>query len=339
MFKIWRGNLSVPTTSIPDFKCLSFCLASGLALACTSPVMAADAFDPPEWAYPVMEEGRGRGPDDGTLHSVEGSDLQLTQTQINNRFGPVDWYPDEHPAMPEIVAHGRQPDAWACALCHLPSGSGHPESANLAGLSSGYIVQQLKDFQSGARKSGYPGRPGIMITIAQAMTDEDMREAADYFESLPQVKWNEVIETEMVPQTYVGAGNMRHALPGGGMEPIGSRIVEIPTDSEHAELRDPHSPFVAYVPPGAIAKGEELAATGGNGKTFQCAMCHGLELKGTSVVPGIAGRSPIHLARQMMDMQTGARAGEYAVLMLGMVPNLSEEDILNLSAYIGSLEP
>nr|TFG55512.1 MAG: c-type cytochrome [Hyphomicrobiales bacterium] len=307
-------------------------------------ILGSDAwaaqFDPvPAWAYPVMEPGRERGPDDGTLHSVEGSKLSLTQTEIGNGFGPADWFPDEHPPMPGVVAHGTEPRVRACSLCHLPSGSCHPESANLAGLSSPYIYQQLKDFKSGARRSGDPDRPGIMVTIARDMTDAQMREAADYFAALPQVKWNEVVEAEMVPKTYVAAGNMRHALPDGGMEPIGSRIIEIPTDSERAELRDPHSPFVAYVPPGALAKGKELAATGGDGKTFQCAMCHGPELKGTEVVPGIAGRSPIYLARQMLDMQDGARNGEYAVMMVGMVPNLSEDDIVNLAAYVGSLDP
>lgn len=317
---------------------------TGLLLCAFTCVLAADgmaaaAFEPPDWAYPVAQPGSGRPADDGTLISLEGSDVELTQTQINNRFGPADWYPDEHPPMPEVVTHGAQPDVWACALCHLPSGSGHPESANLAGLSERYIVQQLKDFADGSRKSGDAEHPGIMIMIARAMTDEQMHEAGAYFASLDRVKWNDVVETEMVPETYVGVGNMRHPLEDGGMEPIGQRIIEIPTDSEHAELRDPHSPFIAYVPPGTLAAGEDLAVNGGDGKTFQCAMCHGEELKGSNVVPGIAGRSPIYLARQMFDMQIGTRNGGTGILMQGVVANLTEEDILNLAAYAGSLDP
>ncbi len=61
-----------------------FAMAAGGALA-------AEALELPEWAYPVMDEGRGRGPDDGTLYTVEGSELELTQTQINDRFNPPDW--------------------------------------------------------------------------------------------------------------------------------------------------------------------------------------------------------------------------------------------------------
>ena len=311
---------------------------SGILTLSAIEALGAEAFDPPQWAYPFTAEAQGRPPDDGTLYSVEGSDLELTQTEINNRFGPPDWYPDEHPPMPDIVAHGRQPDIWACALCHLPNGAGHPESANLSGLPAEYIVRQMKDYASGARVSAPEGNPGIMVGFAKAITDEELREAADYFASLPPVKWNEVIEAEMVPETYFGAGAMRHAVPGGGMEPIGMRIIEIPTDSHHAELRDSHSPFMAYVPPGTLAKGEELATTGG-GKTVQCSICHGPGLKGLGEVPSLAGRSPIYMARQMFDIKHGARSGPSAALMQSVVANLNEEDILNLAAYAGSLDP
>jgi cytochrome c553 len=299
---------------------------------------AADGFEPPAWAYPVMDEGRGRGPDDGTLYSVEGSDLQLTQTQINDRFNPPDWYPDEHPPMPQVVAHGREPLVRACAQCHMPHGAGHPESAPLANVSADYIVAQLEAYKSGARKSSIPARSNSMIEISGAMTDEEMQIAGEYFESLPPVKWITVIETDMVPETYVGAGNMRHAEHGGGMEPLGSRIIEIPENSELAELRDSHSPFQAFVPHGSVAAGEELATTGG-GRSIQCSLCHGPELKGLGQVPGLAGRSPIYLARQMFDIKEGARGGANVALMLSVVANLSHDDVLNLSAYLGSLDP
>lgn len=298
----------------------------------------AESFEPPQWAYPFTAEAQGRPPDDGTLYSVEGSDLELTQTEINNRFGPPDWYPNEHPPMPDIVAFGREPDLWACALCHLPNGAGHPESANIAGLPANYIVRQMNDYASGARVSAPEGAPGIMVRFAHAITVEEIRVAAEYFASLPPVKWNEVIEAEMVPETFFGAGAMRHAVPGGGMEPIGMRIIEIPTDSHGAELRDSHSPFMAYVPPGSLAKGEELATTGG-GKTVQCSICHGADLKGLGDVPSLAGRSPIYMARQMFDIKHGARSGPSAALMQSVVANLTEEDILNLAAYAGSLDP
>ena len=326
---------------MPVLKCAWFIAVSCVALF--SALGAAAAQDAerqtfPPWAYPVMDEGRGRGPDDGTLHSVEGSDLQLTQTQINDRFAPPDWYPDEHPPMPEVVAHGRQPLVRACAQCHMPHGAGHPESASLAGLPADYIAQQTLAYQNGTRRSLVAARSRSMIEIAGAMTEEEMRISADYFASLPPVKWITVIETDMVPETYVGAGNMRHAEPGGGMEPIGNRIIEIPENSELAELRDSHSPFMAYVPRGSVAAGMDLAAAGG-GRTIQCSLCHGPELKGLAQVPSIAGRSPIYLARQMFDIKYGARGGADTALMEAAVADLTDEDILNLSAYLASLEP
>jgi cytochrome c553 len=316
---------------------------AGLAVfaACSMGAVAAYAaagFEPPAWAYPVMDEGRGRGPDDGTLHTVEGSDLQLTQTEINDPFNPPDWYPDEHPPMPEVVAHGRMPNVRACAQCHMPHGAGHPESAPMFGLPADYIVAQLEAYASGERVSLIPARSASMVTIAGDMTPEEMRAAAEYFESLPPVKWITVIETEMVPETYVGAGNMRHAEPNGGMEPIGNRIIEIPENSHLAELRDSHSPFQALVPVGSIAAGEEIVTTGA-GKTIQCSLCHGPDLKGLGQVPPLAGRSPIYLARQMFDIKHGSRGGANVALMQGVVANLEHDDVLNIVAYLANLEP
>lgn len=300
---------------------------------------ASEPFVPPAWAYPVQDEGRGRGPDDGTLYSVPGSDLQFTQTQINDRFNPPDWYPDEHPPMPQVVAHGRPPLVRACAQCHMPHGAGHPESASLAGLPADYIVEQTMAFKDGDRVSLIPTRSASMVEIAGDMTDEEMRTAAEYFASLPRPHWITVMEADMVPETYVGAGNMRHAEPDGGMEPIGNRIIEIPEDSERAELRDSHSPFIAYVPPGSIAAGEDLAMTGGNGKTIQCGICHGDGLKGLGNVPPLSGRSPIYIARQLWDIKHGARGGPNIAQMQQVVANLTDDDVLNLSAYIASLPP
>ena len=60
---------------------------------------------------------------------------------------------------------------------------------------------------------------------------------------------------------------------------------------------------------------------------------------GLGPVPGIAGRSPSYLARQMFDMQAGARHGEWADLMKPVVAKLTEEDLVDISAYVASLMP
>ena len=84
--------------------------------------------------------------------------------------------------------------------------------------------------------------------------------------------------------------------------------------------------------------GEELARTG-SGRTIQCDICHGSDLKGLADVPAIAGLSPIYIARQLWDIKHGARAGQSAALMLAVVVNLTDDDVINLSAYIASLDP
>ena len=310
-------------------------LVAGLMAA--HAVTAQDAFEPPGWAYPLMDEGRGRGPDDGTLLSVPGSDLQRTQTQIDDPFNPPDWYPNEHPPMPQVVSHGRPPNVRACGQCHMLHGMGHPESSIMAGLPVNYVIRQMQDYKSGERTSLYRRHNSMLLSATHA-TDEEVRAAAEYYAGIEPVKWVTVIESETVPETYVGPGNMRHPEPEGGTESIGQRIIEVPEDSHLAERRDPHSPFIAYVPPGSIDAGLDLATTGA-GRTIQCYICHGDDLKGLGDVPGIAGMSPIYVARQLWDIKYGARTGTSAALMLAVVANLTHDDVIALSAYVASLDP
>ena len=56
-------------------------------------------------------------------------------------------------------------------------------------------------------------------------------------------------------------------------------------------------------------------------------------------VPGLAGQSPVNIARQLYLMATGERAGAWAVLMKDVVEKLTNDDIVAISAYIASLEP
>jgi cytochrome c553 len=80
-------------------------------------------------------------------------------------------------------------------------------------------------------------------------------------------------------------------------------------------------------------------ATSGGGKTTACSVCHGADLKGMGPVPGIAGRSPSYLVRQLYDIQQGTRRGEWAALMKPVVSDLSEEDMLDIAAYVSSRKP
>jgi cytochrome c553 len=92
-------------------------------------------------------------------------------------------------------------------------------------------------------------------------------------------------------------------------------------------------------PPGSIKTGQELASSGGGGKTLPCGTCHGLDLKGLGPIPGIAGRSPSYIVRQLYDFKHGARAGIGSALMKVSVEKLALEDMLALAAYAASLAP
>src|SRR5882672_1015631 len=125
---------------------------------------------PPPWAYGFATPpgppgaapagrgaGGGRGPGGGapdtTRRSVAGATASFTRAQISDGFGPADWFPGDHPEMPDVVAHGKRPDVRACSLCHYPNGKGRPENAGVSGLPVAYFVQTMADFKTGARKS------------------------------------------------------------------------------------------------------------------------------------------------------------------------------------------
>jgi cytochrome c553 len=286
----------------------------------------------PAWAFPI--QAGTLPPESPEPKSVPGSTKKYTPKEIDDLFNPPDWFPEEHKPAPSIVQKGHGA-VLACGSCHLMSGLGHPESSDVTGSTAAYIVQQMQDFKSGARKD-YARMNGI----AKEMSDEEIRQAAEYFASLPRAKFSRVVETATVPKTFVGQGRMRFIDPKQtGMEPIGNRIITLPEDQERARLRDPKSGFVSYVPPGSIAKGRALVENGGGGKTVACAICHGEGQKGLANVPRIAGVHPIYLARQLYLFKEGDRNGPDAPLMKRPVAKLTDDDILNISAYLGSLPP
>jgi cytochrome c553 len=310
-----------------------------LAFALTAGTPAR-AEGPPGWAYAANPPGFKLSPDDGTVRRVPGSSAGYTLTQLRDRFVSPLWHPDEIPPQPEVVARGRKPDVFACGFCHRADGPGGPENANLTGLSAAYIVQQMADFKSGARKSSVPelGPQTLKASLAKAVTEAEVEAAAAYFSSVKSRSIVSVVEADTVPKTYVTGWHLA-VMKGGEKEPIGQRIIEVPEDLEQFVNRDTRARFIAYVPPGSIQKGRAMAATGGGGKTVQCETCHGPGLKGLGPIPGIAGRSPSYMVRQLYDFKHGTRAGIGSALMKASVEKLTVEDMLVLAAYAASLAP
>jgi cytochrome c553 len=337
-------------------------LTPGMGAA--TPQQAESTYTGLPWAYgfatsappgePARAPARGRGAgapaalteENQALRHLPAATTAFSLKQIDDNFGPADWFPGDHPQMPEPVAHGRKPDVPACGFCHYPNGKGRPNNAGPAGLPAAYILQQLEDFKDGARKSWDTRKRNTnqMITIAKGLNDDEMKVAAEYFASMKWSPWIKVVETETVPKTQFlgGGGGLSAPLEGAeaGTEPIGHRLVEVPANPEETEpLRNPRSGFIAYVPVGTLKKGEALVTKGGDGKTVACAACHGEGLKGNGNFPSLAGRSPSYLARQLYDMQHFTRVGPGTQLMQQVVEKLSEDDILAITAYIASLTP
>ena len=313
---------------------------------------------PGDKAIPQSPPSRALRPNEDPLEQtklrrVAGSSAAYSRVDIRDLGNVIDWFPGDHPPMPQIIAHGSPSlgsAARGCASCHLPTGKGRPENAPITGLPVAYFIRQMEDFRAGRRVSADPRKPNTptMTLLAKAMTDAEIRTAAEYFGAMKWTPWTRVVETDLVPKTRI-VGNLFLTLSNARTEPIAGRIIETPEDEEQAEvLRNPRSGFVAYVPVGSIKRGEDLVTTGGMsvaegkivpGKTVACGTCHGPDLMGLADVPGIAGRSPSYLVRQMYDMQQGKRSGASAPLMQPVVAHLTGEDFVAIAAYVTSLVP
>lgn len=197
---------------------------------------------------------------------------------------------------------------------------------HLPGSSGAFMITQIRDAFGPA--DWYPGDHPKCPTSSR--TDEGPTCAPAVSATTPTAR--------AVPKTRIQNG-MFLRLEHGETEPIGQRIIETPEETERTELlRDARSGFIAYVPVGSVKKGEALVTTGA-GKTPQCAVCHGADLKGLGPVPGIAGRSPSYTVRQLYDVQRGTRKGERTDLMKPVVAKLSNDDMLAIAAYTASRVP
>jgi cytochrome c553 len=318
--------------------------------------------DWPDWAYgqlsPYSEEDRVSPPcpegakptdcayqgqplvDDGVKLSLPDTPLTFTAAEADYDYGPADWYPDDHPTMPDVVAHGKPEEGLRpCSLCHYPNGQGKMENGHVSGLPVAYFIQQLESFESGGRRSADVRKANTneMAMIATGLSKEERQEVAEYYGSIKFHPMIRVVEAEEVPQVRTTLNGLMIPIPDAALMPLGQRIIEVPEHPERTEvMRDPRGGFITYVPPGSLAKGEELVTSGGAGKTIQCDLCHGEGQRGLGLIPPIAGRTASYIMRQLWDYKQGTRKN---AIMDPVMAKLTAEDMLNISAYISSLEP
>jgi cytochrome c553 len=291
------------------------------------------------WAYLDTTKGvplPDLAPD--AVITVPGSALKLSGAEFNAMADNPDWFPDDHPAMPAVVAKSRPAGGIACADCHLPNGMGHLGTAVLAGLPARYLAEQLNAFRDDRRRSADPGLQHTrkMNTVAKGLAVGDVIVAADYFSRLPARPWVRVVEADSVPRTHIDPDNWLNRAPGGGLEPIGRRIVELAEDEYRMSISDPASGIIAYVPKGSIRRGDRLTHTG-TPQRAPCTSCHGMDLHGAGNVPAIAAQMPSYLARQLWDIKNGSRRGDSVAPMRDVVRSMTPGEIVAVAAYLGSL--
>src|ERR1700722_4272197 len=194
---------------------IAFCFATA---SCSAPPPKASAENLPNldvtvsWLFPLNPPGTGGEDAAGvaTPRHLPNSRLEFNDAQLNDLFFAPDWHPESHSPMPEIVLHGRPPGTFACGYCHLPSGQGRPENAALAGLPSAYIIRQVADIKSGARRSAWHGGPyrpvDLMREVAANVTEGDVAAAAEYFSAQTLRPRVTVIERARIPRMRVMGG-------------------------------------------------------------------------------------------------------------------------------------
>ena len=167
------------------------------------------------------------------------------------------------------------------------------------------------------------------------MTDDEVKAAATYLSSLKWKPWIKVVEADTVPHMRL-SGNVFFAIGDGETEPIGKRIVETP--ARQYAVRAARSAFGLHrlrpdrQPHARVRRWSRAAGT----RRFRAAICHGQDLNGLGPVPGIAGRSPSYIVRQLYDIQQGTRKGTWSPLMKQVVDKLTQDDMIAIAAYVAS---
>ncbi len=323
-------------------RALSSLMIVGGALIALAACQPAKPTSPPgaqlAWAYPKGPKAPLPPYPAGELH-VPGSKVTYTGEALNNGAGPPDWFPESHPPAPQSVAKGGK-DVLGCAECHRIGGDGYIGTADLAGLKADYIVQQVQEFRAGRRRSWEANRPANeeMINVARKVSDADLQAAADYYAALPRKAHIRVIEGDTAPTVHGSFFGWMEVTPGQPARPLNGQVVEIAEDWSRMLLADPNSPVVIHAPVGTLASGEALVRSGGPGGQA-CGSCHGPAMKGSTIAPPLAGRSAAYLARQLLDIKTGARSGPAVGQMLSPTRELSDEQIRDISVYLASLAP
>jgi cytochrome c553 len=125
-----------------------------------------------------------------------------------------------------------------CIACHGLDGNGsqplHPEYPKLAAKQSEYLKKQLRDYQSGKRKSP------IMAPMAAGLTPEQIEEVANYYAAQPN-KPNTVGNPSLVE---LGKKVYQDGNPDSGVPACsGCHLQDATGNSRYPHLAAQHAPY------------------------------------------------------------------------------------------------
>src|SRR5689334_8747715 len=157
-FLVEKNRLSLrEETAVIRRSNTSVCIAA-IVCALASLVTAASAQEPltrpeglPEWAFNIPDKEQPSAVRPEGIVRAPGSAREYEWAKVSGNTNPPDWFPEEHLPAPPSVAGGPG-RRFACGACHLMSGQGHPESADLAGLPAEYLIRQMAYYKAGTRK-------------------------------------------------------------------------------------------------------------------------------------------------------------------------------------------
>lgn len=125
---------------------------------------------------------------------MNGQAMMLSETDMKN----LAVYFESMPAVTQTVADekliprgealyrggDKEDKTSACIACHGPNGRGNPAAGypSVSGQHAKYTAKTLRDYASGARKSG--GEKQIMQEIAMTLSEDDIVALASYLQGL-----------------------------------------------------------------------------------------------------------------------------------------------------------
>jgi cytochrome c553 len=207
-----------------------------------------------------------------------------------------------NPANGQTIFTQGKGDAQACVTCHGDKALGNDAmgAPRLADLGYGYIVKELTDLATDKRTPGGVG--AVMPGFAKALSEQDKRDVSAYVNSL-----NNPPELSDLK-----------ALKEGG-EQVGE----------------------AY-------KGMEIVKHG-NAKVSACVSCHAYNGIGADpMFPRIGQQKYVYLVHQLKNWRASdadiaggavARTNDPKGMMRAIAKKLSDEDILNVAAYMSHASP